>query len=173
MTCFKSTVSGPWPSSHTISALVWMSWNVANWQRFFPKNNRDLFGKGGKINTPSVDDRSTAILGPLALLSVQSIKGPREMSTWRKAMRSLIKQSSTYSKKVHIKKNNTQKSPTLEQRDLCKCALGYNLCTLKTCSKSLHSFFTQNQPYFGTRLRQIKTIHEKILPLLSFCEVIW
>lgn len=42
-------------------------------------NNRELFGKGGKINTPSVD-YPPAILGPLDPLCVQSIKDPSEMS---------------------------------------------------------------------------------------------
>lgn len=40
-----------------------------------PLNNRELFGKGGKINTPSVD-YPLAILGLLAPLCVHSIKDP-------------------------------------------------------------------------------------------------
>lgn len=40
-----------------------------------PWDNRELFGKGDKINTPSAD-YPPAILGPLAWLCVQSIKEP-------------------------------------------------------------------------------------------------
>lgn len=87
-----------------------------------PWDNRELFGKGDKINTPSAD-YPPAILGPLAWLCVQSIKEP---SVWREAKRGLIKHfgvplfsvsCATISKKWNTKKNNREKSPPLEQKD--------------------------------------------------------
>lgn len=74
---FRSTVSRLWPSSSAIALSVCPG--MPPLTAILPWNNRELFGNGGKINTPS-GDYPPAILGPLDVLCVQSIKDPSEMT---------------------------------------------------------------------------------------------